>query len=237
MRYFFIIAIVFPIVAFGQLTDTTCIKSRWISLKPNDFNKDIFLIDSTLNDSLDIVYVIKRLVENRQLKIYNQNSGTRGTFGWYYIDYNKEIEENTRDSMISNKDPYFQISQPSYYPLVDEYGEPKVVKLTNGTYGIEYPPPTIYVFQLSNCDEIRIKEDRVYNESTKQFEFKPVGISFYFKGDKYKRGREKFWVDLNELFVALNNKENYPWYNAISNKRYQGFQYMQVSCYDEEIKY
>jgi hypothetical protein len=237
MRKFIIIAILFPIVAFGQLTDTTCIKSRWIALKPSNINKDIFLLDSTLNDTLDLVFVIKKLVEEKKLKIYTQNSGPHGLKGWYFIDYQKEMEENLKDSMsFWNTDPYFQITEHSYYPMVDEYGDPLVVTLPDGTQAIKYPPPNIYVFPSKKCDEIRIKEDWIYNEKTKKYEFVPVGLSFYFKGGKYSRGNEKFWVDLNQLFNAVDMKLNYPWYNALVNKKYQGFQYMQVSCYDDEIK-
>ena len=99
-----------------------------------------------------------------------------------------------------------------------------------------FPESKVYVFPSKECDEIRIKEDRVFNKATKKYEFIPVGLSFYFKGDEFSKGKEKFWVDLNELFNVLNDKNKYPWYNAIVNKKYVGFQYRQVSCYDIEIK-
>lgn len=235
-----IIALFFSLLSLGQLTDTTCIQSRWLALKPTDINKDIFLIDSRYNDSLDLVFTIKRLVDSDKINIYNQNSspGSNSDINsWNFIDYNKELEENIKDTLdYWAKDPYFQITVQSDYPMVDEYGNPMLHKNPDGTQEYMYPLPDIYIFPGKECDEIRIKENRIYNESTKKYEFVAVGLSFYFSGSRYYRGHEKFWVDLSELFNALEYKTNYPWYNAIINKSYQGFQYMQVSCYDNEMK-
>ncbi len=220
---------------FGQLTDTTCIKSRWIALKPTKINEDIFLLGSNNNDSLDLVFTIKNLVDQKKLNIYNQNEGPYGIKGWYFIDY--VYENKLKESLEkSSKNDYFEISVPSTLPIANMYGEDSVITLADGTVQNVYPEPKVYVFPSKECDEIRIKEDRIFNKSTKKYEFKPVGLSFYFKGDKYSRGNEKFWVDLNELFSQLDDKNKYPWYNSIKNQKYSGFQYMQVSCYDDEIK-
>lgn len=232
------ISIIFPFIGFNQLTDTTCIQSRWIALKSNEVNKDIFLSNRDSTEDIDLVFVIKRLVEKGELAIYTQDSGPYGVKGWYHIDYQKSLEDLLKDSLDHwSYNPYFEIIDQSDYPLVDEYGDPIVITSLDGTQSFVYPPPTRYVFPSKICDEIRIKESRTFNSKTNSYEFRPVGLSFYFKGSRYYRGHEKFWVDLNELFKALKNKEKHPWYNAIIHKQYQGFQYMQTSCYDEEIKY
>lgn len=240
MRKLIILVLLFPSTSFGQLTDTTCIQLRWLALKQTAVNKDVFLLDSKWNDSLDLVFTIKRLVESDKLNIYKQNEGPRGSYGvksWYYIDYDQEMEEYRKDtSSFWAKDPYFEITVQSDVPLTDEYGDPVVITLPDGTQEYRYPAPDIYVFPSKECDEIRIKENRIYNESTKNYEFVAVGLSFYFSGGRYSRGHEIFWVDLNELFSTLENKSSYPWYTALINRNYQGFQYMQVSCYDDEIK-
>lgn len=229
---------IFPFLGFSQLTDTTCIQSRWIALKPNDVNENIFLSNRDSTEDIDLVFVIKRLVEKGELTIYTQDAGPHGGKGWYYIDYKQSLEDLLKDSLDHwGYDFYFEIMQQSDYPLVDEYGDPMVITHPDGTQSFVYPPPTSYVFPSKICDEIRIKESRTFNSKTKSYEFQPVGLSFYFKGNYSYRGHEKFWVDLNELFNALDNKEKYPWYDVIINKQYYGFQYMQTSCYDEEIKY
>ena len=226
----------FSVVTFGQSSDTTCLKSRWLSVKPTIHNKDIFLLDS-IDNSLDLVYTIKKLVDQKQLRIYDQNEGPNGMNNWYYINYEKEIEMNLKQSLKKEgKDPYFEIVSEAIIPLANSVGEDSVIKNDDGSMSYVFPESKVYVFPSKECDEIRIKEDRVFNKATKKYEFIPVGLSFYFKGDEFSKGKEKFWVDLNELFNVLNDKNKYPWYNAIVNKKYVGFQYRQVSCYDIEIK-
>lgn len=218
------------------MTDTTCISSRWIALSKTEENKDIFMLDSSFDSSLDLVYTIKSLVDSNQLNIYRQFYNPHGNKRWYYIDYQKEKEELLKDSMSLSKQPYFEIVVEADVPLVNIDGYDSTI-IEDGRQVFVYPTPFIYVYPARKCDEIRIKETRVFNDSTQTFEFVPVGLSFYFKGRKYSSGYEKFWIDLNEFFAVLEDKEKYPWYQSIINKEYQGFQYMQVSCYDHEIKY
>lgn len=233
MKQLLIISLLFPLMSLTQLTDTTCVKYRWIALEPIEINKDIFLLDSTISDELDLVHTIKRLVEKNRINIYKQNEGPLGLEGWYYIDYQEELENKLKDSLSYWKsDPFFEILVGHDKPMVNMYGEDSITK--NGEF--IYPAPKVYVFPTRECDEVRIKEERKYNDSTNKFEFVPVGLSFYFNGHKYSRGHEKFWVDLQELFKAIEVKSKYPWYDALTNKNYRGFQYMQVSCYDDVIK-
>ncbi len=231
MKSLIIIFFFLPFLVVSQLSDTTCIKYRWISLKPTAENEDIFLLDSNVNNDIDLVHTIKRLVEDRKVFIYDQNTGPFGMEGWYYIDYDKEREKMLDDSLSHNK--YFELKIRAINPLINVYGQDSLD--SNGHYA--YPPDRIYVFPARESDEIRIKEERVFNDSLDSYEFIPVGLSFYFEKSENFRGHEKFWVDLKELFENLENPEKYPWYSAIRNKEYQGFQYMQVSCYDKKIKH
>ena len=126
MKQIIIIALFLPILSQGQLTDTTCIKTRWLALKPSSINKDIFLMDSTYNDSLDLVYTIKRLVESDKINIYNQNyspGSNSDVSSWYYIEYNEELEKNMRDSIsCRSNDPFFEIIVHSDSPFTTIYG-------------------------------------------------------------------------------------------------------------------
>lgn len=236
MKTIIFLSLFLPFIGKSQLTDTTCVQSKWIALKPIEVNKDIFQLDASDNNSFDLVKTIKRLVESNKLKIYNQIAGPKGNQIWNYIDYNSELEHLSKDDLNIQKNPYFEITTFIDLPLPNQYGEDSIVINPDGTILTVYPTPKTYVFPAKECDEIRIKEDRVFNKSTKQYEFKPVGLSFYFNDNNIQKEHEMFWVDLNDLFSVLDNKNQYPWYNAIVNKKYQGFQYMQVSCYEDEIK-
>lgn len=225
-----------PVFGYAQMTDTTCIQSRWIACKPIDANHSMFPFAKDSIEKHDMVHLIKELVELKKMKIYSRNEGRDNTKGWSFIDYNSEIEERKKDSLIWDKDPYFEISVQSDMPLVDEYGDP-VIRLTDdGFQEFVYPPAEVYVFATIECAEVHIKEERFVNDATNEIEFRPVGLSFYFKGSEYSRGKERFWIDLDEFFNVLENKESHPWYNLIIERKYQGFQYMQTSCYDLEIK-
>lgn len=228
-----------PFFGISQLTDTTCLKSRWIALKPTAAHADIFCLDSTIETKKDMIRVIQTLVEDGEINLYSQNGGPNGKLSWNYIDYQLEVKKANADSLFfKNKQPYFTMFGPqSDQPLSNDFGEPATRINANGVEEFLYPSREIFYFPTRIIDEIRIKENRVFNKQTKQFEFIPVGFSFYFNGDRYSRGYELFWIDLNELTKAIPKEGQYPWYDAIVNKKYQGFQYMQVSCYDQEVKY
>lgn len=237
MKHISILAFFLPFFGLGQVTDTSCIKSRWIALKPISANGEIFLLDSTHNETLGLLYTVKILAEENKLKLYKQNDGPQGLNGWYYLDYNKVFENNLKDSVEShNKGSYFEIAVQANHPMLNHFGEDSIQIMSDGTMSFVYPEPEVYIFPAAKCDEIRIKENRKYNEKTKSYEYVPIAMSFYLRGNKYARGHEKFWIDLNEFFSELDSKTKYPWYDAIKNRHYQGFQYMQVSCYDDEIE-
>lgn len=225
-------------MGMAQLTDTTCIQSRWIALKPTGTNIPIFGLDANLSQELDLVHVLRALLEQNKIQIYNQNIGNNGVREWYEINVQTEIMDFLESQNPQVWAPFFTLYGPqSDIPLTDEYGEPLTVLTEEGFEQYVYPSRDVYFYPTKEVDEIRIKESRVLNSQTNTYEFKPVGLSFYFKGGEYYRGHEAFWVDLNELVKALEGNTNFPWYKPIYEKQYRGFQYMQVSCYDDEIKY
>jgi hypothetical protein len=242
MKKALLLFMLIPFFGMAQLSDTTCIQSRWIALKPTQVNALIFGSDTTLSEDLDLIHVIRVLVEKEELQIYNQKNRVKSNHEWYEIEFQNDIHDYI--NYMSDGDapskwaPFFTLyGVQSDMPLTDEYGEPLTRLTAEGFEEYIYPPRDVYYYPTKEVDEIRIKENRVFNEKTKKFEFQPVGLSFYFRGSDYYRGHEAFWVDLVELQKALKNNTNFPWYKSIYEKNYQGFQYMQVSCYDSEIKY
>ena len=225
-----LIAIILFITLFGtsQNSSTECLSSRWISLKPTEDNKNIFLPELSFDNELDLAYVIKKYVEDEVLFLYTRNLRPRKTLEkdtWNYINY-----DLYRESMFMGmEEPHYVISTTSSEPLVDQDGNPIITVTDEGistfTYGIEN-----YVLPETEFGEIRIREDRVFNEEKKEHEFKAKAIGFYI--NKYERvdGHEKFWIDLDQLYSVLENKEKYPWYNALINRDYRGFQYKQEPC-------
>ena len=227
MRNLVLFLVVLPFFSFGQVSDTSCISARWISLKNDEFNRGIFGQDSVSVESIEMVSVIRRLVEAKKLNLYS-SSGAPGEKSqmsiFSHLDivtwYNNEIDS------ASQYDPFFEIAIESDYPLVDEYGEPIIVELPDGTQAFKYPPPTITRYTSGDCDEIRIKEKKTIGLKSNHVTFEPVAICFVVQG------KEIFWIDLKEFWSALDPKSSFTWKDKISNKEYVGFQYMQRSCYD-----
>lgn len=216
----------------AQLSDTTCIGARWIALKPSETNKDLFMIGDSASMRLDLLIVIKNLVDEGKMNIYKANEGPAWTKNWYRIPYDQEMEDLMKDPMreyVINH--YFEMRYQSDIPLVDDYGDPILIyDSTTKMDHYVYPAPEIRLLTTLHCSEIRIRENRYFDTKTGSFQYKPVAMSFYFKDDNFREGQEKFWINLNELFNVLEDKEQYPWYDAILKQRYKGFQYMQSPC-------
>jgi hypothetical protein len=238
MRQIIFLAFFLPFVGIGQMTDTTCIQFRWIALKPTEKNARIFLLDTLYREELDMVNVIKRLTESGSIWLYHRGNEWNLSNKWYPINYQEELENALRDSFSLAHDPFFEIAQQSDVPLTDDYGDPLVITHPDGSQEFVYPHPEIFVFPAWRADEIRIKEERVWNDASNRVEYRAVGLSFFFRNrHSPSEGFEKFWIDLNQLYENLDNPERYPWYKALRSGDYSGFQYMQVSCFDELIRY
>lgn len=226
-----IVIVLILLSGFSFAQDTNCIKSRWIALKNVDANNTLF--DTTYS----ILKTIKSNVEANKMAIYCQGSNAFNRGEWYpipYVEY--EINKATLDTIYEvYRSNYFEIGVQSDIPLTDEYGDPRIVTLPDGTQEFVYPPAEIQIIDLDKITEIRIKEERVQN-SMGEFYFKPTGMSFYMDYGQW-RGRELFWVSVDELFKATSEIEAFPWYNFIVGQKHQGFQYMQVACEDEFIRY
>ena len=223
-----VLLIALPLIGKSQITDTTCIESRWISIKPMEANKNIFLQNE--KDTVDLVYTLKKLVENEKINTYNQSHApelNRNIKTLFNFDFRDSYCE---DAKYPSSESYYEIIQKSKEPYLTMYLEDSVIISPDGTETIVYPPPVVYPFMTREFNEIRIKESRVYNESLKRYEFIPVGLSIYYGEYTYHPNYKMFWVDIEELFNAIEEKDKYPWYEAIKNKEYQGFQFMQTPC-------
>lgn len=235
MKYLtFLLCIYFFSYSFAQ-SDTNCISKRWIAVKNDQNNRDLFKEWRTAET--DLLYVIRELTNENKLEIYNESRGYYNSLNWYPIPYVRHhIDSTTMDTLYSEfKSEYFEFIVQSDTPLTDEYGDPKILTLPDGTQSYLYPPPKVYQLLTHKLLEIRIKEELVIDELTKEHNFVATGISFYY-GDE-KKGNELFWVNLEELYDALDDKKKYKWYKMLTERRYSGFQYMQVPCSDNLIRY
>jgi len=217
----FSFAILFVLNVNSQLTDTTCIKTRWISLKNTSQNNLLF---NNLYTDKTIFEELKKLVENGTVSIYNEVEGYQNREKW------TSIKTDTSSKHLENSFQYlFKI--PSSIPLLDMFGEDSI-KIVNGISHYVYPKSEIITFNLSEIKEIRIRENKVPNTKN---EFTPVGIGFVSTSIGIQK--EIFWVYFNNLSENVKLKENINWCSSIKNKQYSGFQYFQISCSDDKLRY
>lgn len=213
-------------------SDTACVSKRWIAVKNTEANAVLF------DTSTTILKAIRDLVESNKIMLYNTECRGYGDKEWYPI---QSVENDTRRSDYQDylaPDPgVFSIRVQSDMPYVDDYGDLLIQVDEYGNQMYVYDPPETYTFKLTEISEIRIREEHSFNEETGVFEgdFRATGISFHIKNTS--EIRELFWVSIDELNNKIAHPTSYPWHSFLENKKYSGFQYMQVSCYDDLIRY
>ena len=228
-RILFFLAVLFSGCALAQNDD--CIKSRWIAVKHIEANKILF------DTNYSILKTIKSNVESNKMEIYYEGKNAFNRGEWYPIPFvEHEINKQTLDTIYSEyKSDHFEIRIQSDVPFTDEYGDPLILTLPDGTQEYVYPPAEVHIIDLDRITEIRIKEERVQNGEG-QFYFQPTGMSFYMEYS-HGRGRELFWISVDELFKSTAEIEAFPWHGFIRDQKYSGFQYMQVECESPYIRY
>lgn len=235
-----LILLIIPLWTSGQLDDTSCVYARWIELSPTELNAKIFGLDSNLSARKDLVQVIKTYVELGQLNIYKQKIEVDGRMRWKYIDYKEEVDNAISNPLnISNWTPYFKRLGPlSDSPICcDEFGEPLIRVRQDGFEEYIYPEREVFELFTKNVDKIWIKETIQYNVETKTNEFVASDIAFCVAESKDERAHDLFWVNIEEFFDLLENRNSYPWYNSIITKQYFGFQFKQTSCENSLVNF
>lgn len=209
---------------FSQV-DTTCIQTRWISVKNSAENQVLFA------PSASIMRTIRKPAHEHKVRPFHSNC----SFQRYQPSTPSpliKIDSNfiTYEDYLDTSNHIITIYAQSDVCFVDEYGEPLTRTEADGSITILYEEPEVFRINLDELVEIRIREDR--NE---EGEFAPTKIGFYIK-DEYDILEELFWIDLARLMKDIQSTKEYPWYSFLENREYVCFQYKQVSCYDNTIR-
>ena len=199
--------------------DARCLKAnvRYVSVKNSSENGVLF------EHQLDIE-------RSCLLTCPNQFSGTGLTSdyairsGWspglktygYKNHYESELLDSVKGDLFE-----FRIF-PNLEPLVTIDGEDSMAVI-NGSHQFIYPAPTVHAFNLSDWNEIRIRE--TFNEKTQSFE--PNLITYVItRGDV---SFELLHVNFQILNQLIQDPENYDWFQFIRDKKYVGKVFYQTS--------
>ena len=202
-----------------------CIKEKWIAVKNDSSNNHLFTIS---NDSIDPVFQeILELVNSKKISLFC------GYDGWCKNQTGQHISQKIFDNQfwtngfdsILGYNPYFEIFIQSDIALVDSNGQNVIYTDEYGMQSFVYEPPIIRAINLTDLNELQIKEEKVEGK------FQPTQISFCITdSDKIK---ELFWIDIQSLKKATKNKSLISWIEKIEAKTYMGFQYKQTQCGEE----
>jgi hypothetical protein len=210
---------------FSQLTDTTCLKSRWISITPSTRNEFLFPEDNENN----IFFKILELAVNEKIDLYWKFSCDDSSEKYIlpHIKFQKDtihvckgclINQNWIELIISFDLLSNNIGEDSI--IIDEKGEPKLA----------YPPTLHWNFDINSIKHVIIKEDNIYIKEIDNVDFTVSEIGFEIQS--YNTEAKIFWVDMKELKWAMKMEPVYIWYNRLIKRDYRGFQYAQKSCYE-----
>ncbi len=211
----FSFSIAFMLNVNAQSTDTTCLKTRWISLKNTSQNNLIF---KNLYSSNTIFNELTELINNGSISVYKEIEGYQNRSNY------SNLETDTSAKLNDNSFQY-RLNIPSAIPIANSYGEDSIIKV-NGVNQYVYPVAKVITFNLAEVSEIRIRENRENKN-----EFVPNGIGFVTTTDGLEK--EIFWIYFENLTNRITKKENINWCNSIKNKQYSGFQYFQIPCSDK----
>ncbi len=201
----------------AQLTDTTCIKTRWISLKNTSQNNLIF---KNLYSSNTIFNELTELINNGSISVYKEIEG--------YQNRSKDANlETDTSAKLKDNNLHYRLNIQSASPFLNSYGEDSIAKV-NGVPHYVYPIANVITFNLNEITEIRIRENRI--EKMKNV-FEPDGIGFVTTTNGIEK--EIFWISFSNLTNSITRNENINWCNSIKNKQYSGFQYFQIPCSDK----
>lgn len=219
----------------AQLTDTTCIKSRWISIKSNENNKPLF---SPLEDGSHVLFFIKDLMESGKIWQLQCNNPYFNELSknWMKDEWTTKEEVAEYDTVFADKSSkqFYIVCPESTTPLSNMYGEDSVYKDDGGNEYYVYPIRTSYYIDTEKFSEIIIQEDRIFNEEKNVFEFQTVQIGFIFDNKGGLRFNDLYWLEFPELCNQLESKGFYKWSKFLKEKKYLGFQYAQKSCYSDD---
>ena len=210
----------------SQKNDSICIQTRWIELDSSAANHSLFTSD---NDKNNIVDIIKDLTLNGPLDIYREEiKDIYYESNWVIIDSIELVPSN--DTVLARrKADLFDRAYTSWDYLKDENGDPVWEVQPDGTEGITFMPPIDHPLKMSIIRNILVREHLIFNEESSQEEFVATGVALVIRNGDHSEKEVVFWVSIFEL-NDIYSRQRPDWLNALNERNYVGFQYMQKPC-------
>ncbi len=225
-----IIFLIINTSVFSQLTDTTCLNARWLKISPSKKNDYLFPLDVLNNTFIDLLDLAVK--DKIHFYWYNQNSLQQKISPTIF---NFEIDSLNSHNFknISHKENQTLKLKFGYKLLENSQGEDSVFVDTDGTTKLYQPPMIECNFKLYSVNTIKIKEELVYIEERDTMDYVVSSIGYVL--GNFIQGYKTFWIDMDELTLAMKTEPVKNWFILLRLRNYYGFQYAQQSCYDKLI--
>ncbi len=234
LKFFILFFLSFNVLS--QSTDTTCIKQRWISIKNTPENAVFFPNKQKGINEFDLFLFVLNHAESGEINIYTQGNDFNN-LKWYPIPDLEDVDgiDYESSSFVQGFNGNYEINvQSSTTPLANSYGEDSVI-IVNRVSTYVFPPSKLLKMSVYAVNEIRIVEERYFDSIKQSYNFRPVAMSFYQKKGSEK-GTELFSIQLSEISNLNLDPQKYLWYKPLLERQYKGFQYVQISCYDDLLR-
>ena len=236
MKQLLIIALFFAFNSLSQSNDTTCIKQRWISIKNTPENAVFFPNKQSGINEFDLFLFVLNKAKSDEIEVYTEWNDYNKC-KWYPIpDFKMGYLPLNIDSLKAEiKLGHYEIEiEQSDMPIVNMYGKDSVIQI-KGVNHYVYPPSLLLKMSVYDVNEIRVLEERYYDSVKKSFIYRPVAMSFFEKRG-VENGVELFSIQISNITNNIVDSKKYAWYKALIERKYVGFQYLQISCYDDVIR-
>lgn len=229
MRCFLLILFVRFSTLFAQSANTSCIKERWISIKPSCENEGLFPLKNIEHPELGLLNIISSLSFGGKISIHIKEHFLTSERNCFLVPIIRcDMDSIDKKSPINFNEYLEFLGRESTTPIANQFGEDSLTWDDEAAlYYYMYPPREIIQLKISEISEIRIHEHFFFDSIKQENQFQPDAICFVSKSE-LKCERELFWIYLNDLFEDLENKEQCPWYNVLIRKSYKGEVYKEI---------
>jgi hypothetical protein len=226
----FIIFLGLSLKAICQLTDTTCLNTRWISVTPSIRNEFLFPKDEVNNIFLKLI----DLAVIEKIDFYWKEScetTSKVKFILPHITLQKDTVRGCKGCLFSE---YWMEFKVDFDMLLNHLGEDSIIIDINGNQKLAFPSSLNWNFNMSSINCIKIKEEKVYIKEIDDEDFFVSEIGFEIQN--HLGETQIFWIDMRELIFAMKTEPIFSWFIRLLKRDYTGFQYAQESCFQKNRK-
>lgn len=210
MKRAFVCCLLFLCGALYAQNDS-CIQIRWLAVDVNTTNAYLF----DMRDNTSFYSLFFELIKTGEQIVFVENDDILDKWNKNY-------------PVLDSSPPKHTVSIVPGSVYENESGDEQVVSCGGGMACWVIPRDSSYYFDPSLIAGFRIREERFFDSTQQVFSWKITGINAY--STYFEILGTPFWIDVQRMLSKLEDPQKYAWYSYITERKYIGEQYMQLSC-------